>query len=61
MFAFVYVCSRLFAFSPLCLLAFVNVRLRLFAFARICLRPTLSRPPLRDTDLICVSLPSGGS
>ena len=54
LFAFVHVCSRLLAFAcvclPLHLLAFVSVCLRLFAFARICLRPSLLRPPLRDTE-----------
>ena len=35
LFAFVCVCSRMLAFSPLRLLAFVNVSLNLFAFARI--------------------------
>ena len=49
--AFVRVCSRLLAFSPLRLLAFVSVCLCLFAFVRICLRPPLLPPrPLRDTD-----------
>ena len=51
LFAFVHVCSRLLAFSPLRLLAFVSVCLRLFAFACICLRPPLLRPPLRGSDL----------
>ena len=48
--AFVRICSRLLAFSPLRLLAFVSVCLHLPAFARICLRPPLVCPPLRDTD-----------
>ena len=50
LFAFVHVCLRLLAFSPLRLLAFVSVCLRLFAFARICLRPPFVTSPLRDTD-----------
>ena len=47
---FARVCLRLLAFSPLRLLAFVSVCLHLFACARIYVRPSLSRPPLRDTD-----------